>query len=417
MPATEFNQPLTLPCGQVIKNRFLKSAMSETFATHGHPNQQHINLYRSWANGGAGLLFSGNVMIDHTSLGEPGNVVIENDEDMAILKQWAAAGTENKTQFWMQINHPGKQSYRSLSKEPVAPSAIGFEGIYATVFNRPRALTRTEIQQLVKKFTNTAVIAQKAGFTGVEIHAAHGYLINQFLSAKDNQRHDEYGGSLTNRMKFLLDIYRSIRAAVGDSFPIGVKLNSSDFEPGGFSEDESIQVIKVLSQLGVDLIEISGGNYLNPAMSEGTDKNSNAAFFINYAHKIKKLTTTPIALTGGFKDLKTMTIAIENQDTELLGIGRPMVLFPDLPNRIMNNQFSNVKLPRLKTNIKLIDDNAGPLIANSYYEQQMARIASGKQPKYSTNGWPPLLRLIQQHGISGLMPRRVKKYNHSSEEE
>ena len=409
MTKLTIEEPLTLPSGQVIKNRFLKSAMSETFAKDGHPNQQHVNLYRAWSHGGAGLLFTGNVMIDHTALGEPGNVVVEDERDLPILKEWAAAGTENNAQFCMQINHPGKQSYRTLSKEPVAPSAIAFTGIYATVFNKPRALSKDEIKELVNKFTRTAVIAKEAGFTGVEIHAAHGYLIDQFLSPKDNQRQDEYGGSLENRMRFLIEVYESIRHAVGDAFPVGMKLNSTDFEPGGFSEDDSIKVVEKMSELGIDLIEISGGNYLNPAMSEGPKEGSNDAYFINYARKIKDLTDTPIALTGGFLSEAAMETALEQKDTELVGIGRPMVLIPDLPNRVMNGTYATIKLPILKTRVPFIDKNAGPLVANSYYEQQMGQIAAGEEPKYSTNGWSPFLRLIRLHGISGLMPRRVKR--------
>ncbi|GEP24595.1 NADH:flavin oxidoreductase/NADH oxidase family protein [Lentilactobacillus diolivorans] len=401
-------KPLTLSNGQIIKNRFLKASMSETFAKNGHPNQHHINLYRAWSHGGAGLLFTGNVMIDHTALGEPGNVVVEDERDLPILKEWAKAGTENNTQFWMQINHPGKQSYRSLSKEPVAPSAIPFEGIYATAFGKPRALTKPEIKELVNKFTQTAVIAKKAGFTGVEIHAAHGYLVDQFLSPKDNQRKDEYGGSLENRMRFLIKIYESIREAVGNEFPIGMKLNSTDFEPGGFSEDDSIKVVERMADLGINLIEISGGNYLNPTMSEGTQKGSNDAYFINYARKLKNLTSVPIALTGGFRTVATMEDALANEDTELIGLARPMVLQPDMPNQIIDGTYKTIKLPRLKTHLKFLDKTVGPLSANSYYEQQMAQIATGNDPKYNTNAWSPFLRLIRMHGVAGLMPRRVK---------
>ncbi|EHO53042.1 NADH:flavin oxidoreductase/NADH oxidase family protein [Lentilactobacillus kisonensis] len=401
-------QPLTLSSGTIIKNRFFKSAMNENFAKNGHPNQQHVNLYRTWANGGAGLLLTGNVMIDQHALGEPGNVVVEDERDLEVLKQWAEAGTVNNTQLWMQINHPGKQSPRTLSKEPVAPSAIGFDGIYGRAFNKPRALTQDEIKQTIQRFVNTAAIAKKAGFTGVEIHGAHGYLIDQFLSPLDNQRTDEYGGSLENRMRFLVEIYQGIRQTLGDDFPIGLKINSSDFQPGGFTEDNSLQVIKRMESLGINLIEISGGNYASPKMSTGTSKNSNDAFFINYAKKIKDLIHVPVGLTGGFRTQSSMENAVADGDTNMVGIGRPLVLLPDLPNRIFNGSYATVNLPWLTTGIKSLDKTIGPAIGNSYYEQQMARIANDEKPKISTNAWSPLFYSLRVQGLAALSPKRAK---------
>ena len=268
-------EALTLPNGATIKNRFFKSAMSETMANcMNQPNQLHVNLYRRWANGGAGIVVTGNVMVDRSALGEPGNVVVEDERDMDILKQWAEAGTANNTHLWMQINHPGKQSPRTLSRVPVAPSAVPVAGNFRGAFNEPRALTTDEVKVLVKRFVSTAKIAKKAGFTGVEIHGAHGYLINQFLSPSDNQRTDEYGGTLENRMRFVVEIYQGMRAALGADFPIGLKLNSSDFKEGGFTEEDSVEVVKKMAELGIDLIEVSGGSYENPKMSSGAGKGS-----------------------------------------------------------------------------------------------------------------------------------------------
>lgn len=193
--------PLTLPSGAVIKNRILKGAMNEALGDRGaHPTEPLVNLYRHWASGGTGLLLTGNVMVDPRQLGEPGNVAVEDETDMDMLRQWAQAGTENGAALWMQINHPGKQSPRTINQHPVAPSAIGFGGKYERFFSMPRELSRGEIEAIVGRFARTAVIARDAGFTGVEIHGAHGYLVNQFLSPLDNHRTDEYGGSLENRL-------------------------------------------------------------------------------------------------------------------------------------------------------------------------------------------------------------------------
>ena len=236
-------QPLTLNCGVTLKNRFFKAAMHEALAGRDcAPTNTHVELYRAWARGGAAVLVTGNVMVDRTALGEPGNVVVEDERDFQMLRRWARAGTENDTQLWMQINHPGKQSPRSINAHPVAPSAVPIRGQYANMFNIPQELTIEQIHDLVKRFVATARIAQKAGFTGVQIHGAHGYLVNQFLSPLDNQRTDEYGGTLENRMRFLEEIYRGMRTALGPDFPITLKLTSTDGEEGGFTEAESIQV-------------------------------------------------------------------------------------------------------------------------------------------------------------------------------
>ena len=201
---------------------------------------------------------TGNVMVDRNALGEPGNIVIEDERDITLLKNWAKVGTQNNNHLWMQINHPGKQSPKNLSKEPVAPSSIPVGGNLSNVFNHPRALKHDEILGIIKRFGNTAYIAKKAGFTGVQIHAAHGYLINQFLSPYHNKRNDAWGGSLENRMRFLMEVYHEIRRRTGEKFPIAVKLNSADFQRGGFTEEDSMKVLKAIDKAGIDLIEISG---------------------------------------------------------------------------------------------------------------------------------------------------------------
>jgi 2,4-dienoyl-CoA reductase-like NADH-dependent reductase (Old Yellow Enzyme family) len=236
MPAEILNKPLTLPCGATIKNRLCKSAMSENLGSVDlGPTSNLIRLYGRWADGGVGLCITGNVMVDSNALGEPRNVVIEDEKHMDMLKKWASSANKSNMRIWVQLNHPGKQSPNTLSKEPVAPSAIPFSGNLGRFFNPPRALTGKEIRDLITRFARSAKIAKKAGFTGVQIHGAHGYLVSQFLSPMHNQRDDEWGGSIENRMRFIVEIYRAIRKAVGKKFPVGVKLNSSDFMKGGFT--------------------------------------------------------------------------------------------------------------------------------------------------------------------------------------
>ncbi|WP_239738146.1 NADH:flavin oxidoreductase/NADH oxidase family protein [Mammaliicoccus sp. H-M32] len=394
-------QEKTLPNGNIIKNRFFKSAMSETLASKtGVPTYTLINLYKKWAQGGAGILVTGNVMVDSNHIGEPGNVVLESASHLEKFKEWAQAGRTNDTEIWMQLNHPGKQSPKSLTKQPVSPSGVATKGSIAKGFNQSRALHEVEIKAIVQQFITSAVIAQEAGFTGVQIHAAHGYLVNQFLSPIENKRTDKYGGSSQNRMRLLVEIYEGIRTELGEDFNISLKLNSEDFKVGGFSKEDFIDVAKKLNELKIDLIEISGGNYEDPKMA-GSDKEA-APYFISYASLLKKEVSTPIVVTGGFRSVASMEDVIIQNNTDFIGMARPFILKPNIVNDIKSNDFSNITLPRLTTGIKNMDKALGPILANSYYNQQMKRIGNNKSIIIKKNARLPLLSSFSQHGKTAL---------------
>jgi 2,4-dienoyl-CoA reductase-like NADH-dependent reductase (Old Yellow Enzyme family) len=409
MSNTTLFKPFKLQNGVVINNRFFKSAMSEAFGTKGNnPTEKLITLYRTWANGGVGLSVTGNVMIDRSALGEPGNVVIEDDRDLPMLKRWAKAGTENGTHLWMQINHPGKQSPKMISSEPVAPSSIPLSGKLKNFFNTPRALTNEEIKDLIIRFGNTARIAKKAGFTGVQIHGAHGYLINQFLSPHHNQRTDEWGGTIENRMRFVIEVYKEMRKQVGAEFPIGIKLNSADFQRGGFSEEESMEVVQTLSEAGIDLIEISGGNYEQPAMMGSGKKESTIkreAYFLHYAERVRKLIKTPLVVTGGFRTVAAMNEAIESGAVDMIGIARPFTLMPDLPNKIFNEDYEPLQDKPIKTGVSFIDKNL-PIIEMAWYGQQLSRMGQGKAPKQNLSPWSTLLHVLASQGALAFQKKR-----------
>ncbi|WP_245772780.1 NADH:flavin oxidoreductase/NADH oxidase family protein [Lacicoccus alkaliphilus] len=395
-------EPLTLRNGVTIKNRLYKGAMSEGMADKAHrPTQELINVYKSWEDGGIGVSITGNVMIDRRHLGEPGNVVIEDERDMGILKRWAEAGKNNGGHIWMQINHPGKQSPKSVSKQPIAPSAIPISGSAGSAFNRPREMTVSEIQEAAARFVTTATVAKKAGFTGVQIHGAHGYLVSQFLSSRDNKRDDAYGGSLEKRMQFLIDIYTGMRRALGEEFPISLKINSTDFSGGGFSFEDSIAVIKKMDALGIDHIEISGGDYEKPEMmGEGE------VYFLDYAESISSEVDIPIAVIGGFHKKDSMIHAITHTEVSMIGLARALVLNPQLPNQLKTNTYRDTKLPRLTTKIKALDKMFGGMIGISYYEQQIRRLGRHKSPKVHRNAWSPLFELAKVHGPYALTKRR-----------
>ena len=225
------NQPLTLPNGFSIPNRLAKAATSETLATYSNnPTEKHVRLYQRWAASGIGMIISGNIMIDRRALGEVGNVVVEDERDFEILQKWAKTVTVQGSQLWAQLNHPGKQSPKGLNIRNISASVVPFGSEMQSLFATPDEATHAEIIDIIQRFGRSAVICKKAGFSGVEIHAAHGYLINQFLSPLHNLRNDEWGGTPEKRRRFLMEVYAEIRKQVGKEFPIAIKLNSADFQ-------------------------------------------------------------------------------------------------------------------------------------------------------------------------------------------
>lgn len=401
-------QELVLSNGIKLKNRFMKSAMSEVLGSKKYaPTNAHEQLYRTWAQGGTGLLITGNVMVDSQYIGELGNVVIENETTLPQLQNWSSAGTENNTHLWMQINHPGKQIPSFLAKQPVAPSAIPLK---LPLFNKPRELTGDEISEIIHRFATVAAIAKKANFTGVQIHGAHGYLVSQFLSSYHNQRKDSWGGNLENRMRFLLEIYQSIRHAVGEEFPIALKVNSADFQRGGFTEQESLQVIKEIASLGINLIEISGGTYEAPVMIGTKQKQSTQqreAYFLEFASQVRKEIDTPLAVTGGFRTANGMAEAINSGHVDLVGLARPLAVDPNLPQKILQGESFQNQIPQeLKTGIKAIDKlNMVGLI---WYEHQIALMGRGKPPNPNMSVWSALLKTICKTGWKNLHRRRSR---------
>lgn len=401
--------PFTLKNGVVIKNRLFKSAMSEQLGTRAHnPTKGLATLYKTWAEGGLGLSITGNIMIDRSALGEPKNVVLDEQSDLEPFKQWAKAGTSNGTQLWTQLNHPGKQIPNFISEEPVAPSAIALENGLEKGFNKPRALTESEIRDIINKFAVSAELAKKAGFTGVQIHGAHGYLVSQFLSPRHNQRSDQWGGSLENRMRFVLEVYHAIRAKVGEEFPVGIKLNSADFMRGGFTEADSMEVVKALADAGIDLIEISGGTYESPSMVGHKMKpttQKREAYFLEYAEKVRSLVDTPLVVTGGFRSADGMTTALQSGATDFIGLARPLAVDPNLPNKLMADDQHKIELRPLTTGLKLIDKMA--MLDITWYEFQLARMAQKKKPKPNMSEWGTFFKTLTGAGVYAFRKRRA----------
>lgn len=335
-------QSLQLPNGTRLPNRIGKSAMEENLAALDQgPSDELLRLYQAWAEGGTGLLISGNVMVDRRGMTGPGGVVLEDAHLLDRFRQWAQIGRSRGAQFWLQLNHPGRQMQSNLGQQTVAPSAVALDmGNLSKRFAVPRALEEAEIEDLIERFVRSAELAQQAGFSGVQIHAAHGYLLSQFLSPLTNQRNDRWGGSLENRARFLLEVVRRVRARVEPSFCVGVKINSADFQRGGFQAEDARQVVLWLNELAVDLVELSGGSYEAPAM-QGQSRDGRTlareAYFLEFASEIAKVARMPLMVTGGIRRLPVVEQVLDS-GVAIAGIASALAIDPALPRRWKNGE-------------------------------------------------------------------------------
>ena len=408
---------LTLPNGVTLKNRIAKAAMTEGLGDdHNRATERHAVIYRRWAEGGAGMLLTGNVMVDARYLERPGNVVIDgpqSDEQMTRLRQWSSAAREGGADIWMQLSHAGRQSPKIVATEPVAPSAVEL-GLPGGTFAKPRALNIHEIEAIIQKFVYAASIAKQAGFTGVQIHAAHGYLISEFLNPLVNQRDDEWGGSLSNRARLLLRVIIEVRAQVGSGFPVSVKLNSSDFQKGGFGPKDSLQVAEWLNDADIDLLEISGGSYEQPAMMdiEGMEARheeekrestrAREAYFLTYAEKIRKVAKMPLMVTGGFRSAAGMEEAITSGACDICGIARPLCVDPAVPAKLISGEMETApsweKMLRIgpgilgpNSSIDIVKALNGFSVMAFFYEN-IFRLADGMEAKTKMALFPAFIK-------------------------
>lgn len=408
---------LTLPSGGKLKNRIAKAAMTEGLAdAWNRATQRHATLYRRWAEGGAGLLLTGNVMVDRRYLERPGNVAVDGpqtEDALDALKRWSGAARGAGADIWMQISHAGRQTPKIVAKEPVAPSAVEL-GLPGGQFATPRALTGDEIEAVIERFANAASVAKRTGFSGVQIHAAHGYLISEFLNPLANQRDDEWGGSLENRAQLLMRVIKEVRAQVGSGFPVSVKLNSSDFQKGGFSPAECLQVARWLNDAGVDLLEVSGGSYEQPAMMdmdgaearyEDTKRDSTRrreAYFLTYAEEIRAVTHMPLMVTGGFRTRTGMEEALSCGACDVIGIARPLCVDPDFPKKLMNGEIDNApsweKMMRIGPGV--FGPNSGvdlfkalnAFAVMAFFYENLYRLADGRETKQQMALLPAFLK-------------------------
>jgi 2,4-dienoyl-CoA reductase-like NADH-dependent reductase (Old Yellow Enzyme family) len=332
-------QPLELPCGTVLKNRIVKSAMSDSLGNgRGNPTHAQIRLYERWASGGVAAMIVGEVQGSPNFAEKPGNLVLCPDSDCAKFKELARKGAANGAQLWLQLGHAGAMAHPPIST-PKGPSTIDIPGLSC------KALTLEEVHNLPSEFARTARIAQSLGFGGVQIHAAHGFLLSQFLSPLFNKRDDEYGGSIESRMRLLIEVVDEVREAVDAPFVVAVKLNATDQLEGGFEEVDALAVVSALDKTGVDLIDISGGTYF-PGAKSASDGAGAGPYFLDFAKRARERTGKPLMVTGGFKTLGQAVSAMSGGGADLIGLARALVLDPALPNHWLENQSGDPVFPQ-----------------------------------------------------------------------
>lgn len=398
---------LALPNGSTIRNRIAKAAMEENMADADHaPSGQLMRLYRAWAEGGAGLLITGNVMVDSRAMTGPGGVVLENDKHIEAFRRWAQIGRSKGAQFWLQINHPGRQMRANLGQRTWAPSAVPLAlGKMSKHFNTPHAMTSEVIDDVIQRFARTAWLGELAGFTGVEIHAAHGYLLSQFLSPLTNQRTDQWGGSLDNRARLLLEIVKAVRAVVSPRFAVAVKLNSADFQRGGFSADDARHVVKLLNDLAVDLVELSGGSYEAPAMQgDARDGRTLAreAYFVDFARDIGTIAKMPVMVTGGIRR-RTVAEQVIARGVDMVGIGTALAIDPGLPHDWCAGKDNAPELAPITWKNKPL----ASLANMAAVKFQLRRLSRGKTPDPKVS---PLRALILQQMADVARTREYRRW-------
>jgi 2,4-dienoyl-CoA reductase-like NADH-dependent reductase (Old Yellow Enzyme family) len=406
MPMKLFT-PLVLPNGTAIPNRVAKAAMEENMADADHaPSEALLRLYEAWAQGGAGLILTGNVMVDGRAMTGPNGVVLEDDTHLDRFRRWAQIARAHGAHAWLQINHPGRQMQAALGQTTLAPSAVALElGALSKQFPVPRAMTEQDIAEVQQRFTKSAQLAEQSGFTGVEIHAAHGYLLSQFLSPITNRREDQWGGSIENRARLLVDIVRSVRSVVKPGFAVAVKLNSADFQRGGFSPEDARRVVEMLNPLGVDMVELSGGSYEVPAMQgEARDGRTLAreAYFLEFARDIAAIAQMPLMVTGGIRRRAVAEQVVES-GIAMVGIATALSIDPHLPREWKNGKDTVPILRPITWKNKVL----GSLANMAVVKFQLGRLSQGRA---THPGVSPLKALVLQQLSASCQTRRYRRW-------
>lgn len=370
-PANVLAAPLELPCGMTLKNRLAKAAMSDSLGDgKGNATTAQSRLYERWAEGGTALSLIGEVQGDPRHPEKPGNLVLGPTTDQNALQSLARRGSNGGAHIWPQLGHAGALSYLPVSR-PKGPSALDLEGL------KCESMSVEDIKELPSIYAKAALIAKDAGFGGVQIHAGHGFLLSQFLSPLFNRRTDEYGGSIKSRFRIVQEIIDTVRQAVGDAFPIGIKINSTDKLEGGLTEDDAMEMVRLLDQTSIDLIDISGGTYFPGAVASSDSNSGVGPYFLDFASRAKKITAIPIMATGGFKSRQQAIDAVESGAVDMVSIGRAMALNPHLAHDWLSIDGGDPEFPRFDTN--------PPGGVTAWYSMRLTALAEDKEDEFNLN--------------------------------
>jgi len=334
--------PLELPCGKILKNRLAKSPMSDSLADgEGNPTGAQARLYEKWAEGGVALSLIGEVQGDYRFPEKPGNLVFGPHSNDDLFRKLASRAAVGDSHIWPQLGHAGALSHPPIS-HPKGPSSLSLEGLQCA------ELSAAEIKDLPDMYAKAALHAKSVGFTGVQIHAGHGFLLSQFLSPLFNHRADGYGGSIEARCRIVLEVIAKVRDAVGSLFPIGIRINSTDQLEGGLTETDSLEAIRLLNATSVDLIDISGGTYF-PGAKASSDGASSGPYYVGFSRRAKEVSNVPIMVTGGFKKRDQAVDALATGAADIVGLARAMALDTELPNRWLAGSGEDPKFPRFSS--------------------------------------------------------------------
>ena len=333
-------EPITLPfSGQVAKTRFMKAAMTERMSSwdqkdptkRGVPSKELIHLYKLWGEDAYGIVLSGNIIVDSVNLEAPGNPIVSRDSmvpgKMEAFKEMIEAAQAKGSIYSAQLSHGGRQVVSFLNPHPVSASDVKLDDRMGMSFGKPEPLSQEGIQKVIDSFAFAAHELYKVGCKSFQLHAAHGYLLAQFISPTTNKRTDKYGGSLENRSRIIFEIFDEIKKRVNDdTVSLGIKLNSVEFQEGGFTAEDAALVCEQLEKAGIDFIELSGGTYQELGFSHKRDSTKKReGFFLEFADMIRpKLKKTVIYVTGGFRSGRAMVEAVKSGSTQGIGLARPV---------------------------------------------------------------------------------------------
>jgi len=386
---------LELPCGAILKNRLVKSAMSDSLANgEGDPTATQIRLYERWAEGGIALSIIGEVQGDSRFPEKPGNLVFGANTNQQALQSLASRAAIEGAHLWPQLGHAGALSHSPIS-QPQGPSALNVGSVQCA------GMSMDEVQKLPDLFARTAVHAKAAGFTGVQIHAAHGFLLSQFLSPLFNRRSDGYGGSIEARCRIVIEVIDGVRSAVGPTFPVGIKINSTDKLEDGLTQDDALEMVRLLDRTSIDLIEISGGTYF-PGAKASSDSSGGGPYYLDFARRARGVTNVPLMATGGFKSRGQAVDAVDSGAVDIVGLARAMVLNPRLAEVWLTEEGGDPDFPKF--------ESAPPGGITAWYTMRLTALGEDREDAFTLD-LPSAIRIYEDRDALRCITWR-KKFSH-----